>query len=138
VESKQQRVRTWFDFKGTLRTPSNLIGYEESFDFVAGIVRSLQRLQRPIYLAGYGQGGALAMDVALSDAAKIRPVSGVAAFSSYFITHENFSHDALVQTPVFWAHSQRDKEIPFPLAKYGYDVRNSHDLCCDVMFHLTL
>jgi hypothetical protein len=47
-----QRIRTWFDFKGTVRTPSNLIGYEESFEFVAGIVRSLQRLNRPIYLAG--------------------------------------------------------------------------------------
>ncbi len=56
IESKQQRIRSWFDFRGALRTPKNLIGYEESFNFVAEIVRSLQRINRPIYLAGYGQG----------------------------------------------------------------------------------
>jgi hypothetical protein len=39
-----------------VRTPSNLIGYDVSFDFIAGIVRSLQRLNRPIFLSGYGQG----------------------------------------------------------------------------------
>ena len=91
-------------------------------------MRSLQRLDRPLYLAGYGQGGALAMDVALSDASKIKPVNGVAVFSSYFITHENFSHDALVETPVFWAHSQRDTKIPFSMAKYGYEVKRKRKI----------
>jgi hypothetical protein len=62
------------------------------------------------------------MDVALSESANIKPVSGVAVFSAYFITHQNFSHDSLVSTPVFWAHSQRDTKIPFAMAKYGYEV----------------
>jgi hypothetical protein len=59
IETKQQRIRSWYDFRGALRTPKNLIGYEESFRFIAEIVRSLQRVNRPIYLAGYGQGASL-------------------------------------------------------------------------------
>ncbi len=60
------------------------------------------------------------MDVALSMAAEIKPVKGVACFSGYFITHDNFAHDALEETQVLMAHSQKDTMLPFQLASYGY------------------
>ncbi len=61
------------------------------------------------------------MDVALSSASDINAVKGVACFSGYFITHDNFSADALFRTQLLWAHSQKDTMIPFHMAKYGYE-----------------
>jgi predicted esterase len=58
--------------------------------------------------------------VALSEAAGIKPVKGVACFSGYFITHDMFSHESLERTQVLMVHSQKDTMLPFQLASYGY------------------
>merc|ERR1711964_493042 len=46
---------------------------------------------------------------------------GVAVFAGYFITHDGFSSAALRETRVLWAHSQRDKKVPYAGAKYGFE-----------------
>jgi predicted esterase len=126
VATRVKKVRAWYDFTGYVRTPKNLIGYGESFTFISDVVRACLDTGRPVYLSGHGQGGSLALDVALSIRAHLpRPVDGVLVFAGYVITHEaqdgGYSDLALRQTRVLWAHSQRDQKVPWRGAKYGFD-----------------
>jgi predicted esterase len=124
VESRFLRTRRWFDFRGFVRSPKNLVGYEDSFEYVADLVRHLQRLSRPIYLAGFGQGGALAMDVAYSSRSELKsPVKGVVCFSGYFIVHDEQWDTALEQTELLWAHSIKNKKVPYAGAVFGLETQ---------------
>ena len=126
VATRIRKVRAWYDFKGYVRTPKNLLGYAESFDFIRDTVAACLDTGRPVFLSGHGQGGSLALDIALSSRSNLpRPVAGVLVFAGYVITHEEsdggYSNRALRETRLLWAHSQRDKKVPWQGAKYGFD-----------------
>ena len=95
-----------------------------------------------ILLAGFSQGGAIALHTGLRHAENL---AGIMALSTYLPLHEKFQHERSVQnqhTPVFMAHGQFDDIIPLKTAvasktlleKSGYDVEwhdypMPHSLC---------
>jgi phospholipase/carboxylesterase len=95
-----------------------------------------------ILLAGFSQGGAIALHTGLRHAENL---AGIMALSTYLPLHEKFQNERSEQnqrTPVFMAHGQFDDIIPIKTAaatktlleKSGYDVEwhdypMPHSLC---------
>ncbi len=74
-----------------------------------------------IFLAGFSQGGAVALHTALRQA---MPLAGVLALSSYLPLTDTVKIEATSssrQTPIFMAHGNRDPIVPFPL---GFASKN--------------
>jgi phospholipase/carboxylesterase len=75
-----------------------------------------------IFLAGFSQGGAIALHTALRLAV---PLGGVLALSTYLPLMENASKELLEQTkatPVFMAHGRSDPVIPCALGAASRDA----------------
>jgi phospholipase/carboxylesterase len=85
-----------------------------------------------IVLAGFSQGGAIAIQVALRQQP---PLAGLMALSTYLLLADQLKSDAsLVSSlPVFMAHGQMDPVVPFAM---GESAANSlRELGCDVSWH---
>ncbi len=75
-----------------------------------------------IFLAGFSQGGAIALHVALRQSV---PLGGVLALSTYLPLAGNAAREALAgcrATPVFMAHGRDDPVIPSVLGAQSRDV----------------
>ena len=83
-----------------------------------------------ILLAGFSQGGAIALAAGLRHA---HPLAGVIALSTYMPLHEAFAPERSVanaKTPIFWGHGTGDPIVPLTrgvasrdlLQSLGYDV----------------
>ena len=83
-----------------------------------------------IFLAGFSQGGAIALHAALRQAT---PLGGVLALSTYLPLPETATNEALSDskiTPIFMAHGSDDSIVPYNLGitsrnallKLGYNV----------------
>lgn len=95
-----------------------------------------------IFLAGFSQGGAIALHTALRQAA---PLGGVLALSTYLPLLETVQKEILISTtatPIFMAHGRSDPLIPCTLGassrdallKFGYTVQwheyaMAHSVC---------
>jgi phospholipase/carboxylesterase len=74
-----------------------------------------------IFLAGFSQGGAIAVHTALRQTA---PLAGVLALSTYLPLSDSVSAEALPGsriTPIFWAHGRDDPIVPFELGLASRD-----------------
>lgn len=70
-----------------------------------------------IVLAGFSQGGAIALHTALRHKARL---AGIMALSSYLPLRDSLDAEASSNnqdTPIFWAHGQSDPMIPMPLGE---------------------
>jgi len=75
-----------------------------------------------IFLAGFSQGGAVALHTALRQAT---PLGGVLALSTYLPLAETVAHEAQASTrstPIFMAHGRSDSVVPYAL---GASSRNA-------------
>lgn len=75
-----------------------------------------------IFLAGFSQGGAIALHTALRQTA---PLGGVLALSTYLPLVENAIDEASVharQTPIFMAHGRSDPVVPYALGAASRDT----------------
>ncbi|HYR05095.1 MAG TPA: alpha/beta fold hydrolase [Gallionella sp.] len=75
-----------------------------------------------IFLAGFSQGGAIALHTTLRQAV---PLGGVLALSTYLPLIENIAHEASVntrQTPIFMAHGRSDPVVPYTLGAASRDT----------------
>lgn len=75
-----------------------------------------------IFLAGFSQGGAIALHTALR---QIAPLGGVLALSTYLPLAENIVQEASVharQTPIFMAHGRSDQVVPYALGAASKDT----------------
>lgn len=75
-----------------------------------------------LFLAGFSQGGAIALHCGLRHAA---PLGGILALSTY-LPLANTLKDDVPQThvapPIFMAHGRNDPIIPYSLAKQSYEI----------------
>ena len=75
-----------------------------------------------IFLAGFSQGGAIALHTALRQTV---PLGGVLVLSAYLLLAENLAYEASVnarQTPIFMAHGRNDPVVPYALGAASSDT----------------
>ncbi len=98
------------------------------------IAREIKRGIAPerIVLAGFSQGGAIAILVALRHQP---PLAGLMALSTYLLLADQLTGDAasLAKLPVFMAHGQMDPVVPFAMGEKA--ANTLRELGCDVSWH---
>ncbi|MBF0253639.1 MAG: carboxylesterase [Candidatus Omnitrophica bacterium] len=78
-----------------------------------------------IFLAGFSQGGAVALHTGLRLA---EPLAGVIALSCYVMLPKKAlseCRDACLQTPVFMAHGKSDEVVPFDIGESSRELLES-------------
>ncbi len=86
-----------------------------------------------IFLAGFSQGGAIALHTALRQQV---PLGGVLALSTYLPLAESVPEEALadaLRTPVFMAHGRSDQVVPYALGAASRKMLE--ELGCTVEWH---
>jgi phospholipase/carboxylesterase len=84
-----------------------------------------------IFLAGFSQGGAIALHTGLRQAEKL---GGILALSTYLPLHERFTTEAsstAKDTPIFMAHGRNDPVVPYSLGKSSRDLLQQQDYQVD-------
>ncbi len=82
-----------------------------------------------IVLAGFSQGGAIALHTALRFPLRL---GGVMALSTYLPLHARLpveAHDANQNTPIFMAHGIYDDVISLDMSKASRDLLQNHQYC---------
>jgi phospholipase/carboxylesterase len=141
-------MRAWYDIKmnDISRLPDEA-GIRESQAAVERLIaREASRGMDSsrIVLAGFSQGGAIALQVGLRHASRL---GGIAALSTYLPLQESLDAEASSAnraTPIFMAHGTEDPIVPIQLAELsrselkrrGYDVEwhawpMPHAVCAD-------
>ena len=142
------RMRAWYDIVGMdFATRADAEGIEASLVQVdALIARELERGISPdrLLLAGFSQGGAIALSAALR---RSQPLAGVIALSTYLPGIEQARQHLAgpaTQQPVFMAHGSGDPVIPLihaersaqALGELGFSVEwnrypMGHQVCAE-------
>ncbi len=131
------RMRAWYDIVDfDLANRADEAGVEQSIVQVEALVaaevaRGVPRSR--VFLAGFSQGGAVALAVALRSAT---PLAGVVALSTYLPAARTASTH-LVQgasaQPVFMAHGMQDPVVPFAAGQQSAATLRSFGFTVD--FH---
>lgn len=144
-------MRAWYDVKwGDLEGQSKQAdeqGLRSSQAAIGQLIaREISRGIKPqsIVLAGFSQGGAVALQAGLRFPQRL---AGVMALSTYLPLGESFAQEATAEnhkTPVFMAHGTQDGVVPYQmgarsrdvLAQAGYDVEwheypMQHSVCLE-------
>lgn len=121
-----QRMRAWYDIKGLDRLAvQDEQGIRESAAQIdALIARETERGIAPghIVLAGFSQGGAIALYAGLRRA---EPLAGIMALSTYLPMHDRFAAEraqASATVPVLMMHGSADQVLPCELGKHSRDL----------------
>lgn len=114
-------MRAWYDILSLTSARGNdREGIVDSVNAVAGLVRrEIDRgiPSQRIILAGFSQGGAIALQLALRFP---EPLAGVIALSSYLLFDdrlESQQHQANAALAAFVAHGSNDPVVPFALGE---------------------
>lgn len=115
----------WYDIK-ELHTAAgyDLAGVKESAAALAALVKRENERGvacERIVLAGFSQGGAIALYAGLRHA---EPLAGILALSTYLVEAEPLATErsaANRSVPIFQAHGNADPMIPAVLARAGHD-----------------
>ena len=126
-------MRAWYDVKwgdlegrgkeadeNGVRASQAAIGQLIDHEISSGIAAE------KIILAGFSQGGAVALQTALRYPLRL---AGVMALSTYLPLAESFEQEATAQnrtTPVFMAHGTQDPVVAYPLALRSRDILLAH------------
>jgi phospholipase/carboxylesterase len=127
-------MRAWYDIAGSsIDAQQDAAGIRASQSSVEALIaQEMARGTAPhnIFLAGFSQGGAIALHTALRQAS---PLGGVLALSTYLPLADSAARELLAgtkATPIFMAHGRSDPVIPCALGavsrdalvKFGYAV----------------
>lgn len=112
-------MRAWYDIRDNAIRREDEAGVRESQSQVEALIaRELSRGigSRRIVLAGFSQGGAIALHTALRHRA---PLAGILALSTYLPLADTLEREAVDENraiPVFMAHGRADPVIPLARA----------------------
>jgi phospholipase/carboxylesterase len=111
------RMRAWYDIIGIdRRSAEDFSGIQASAEAVTALIRAENARGIPssrIVLAGFSQGGAMALHLATRFPEKL---AGVIALSCYLPLAKEFASErssANLATPIFMAHGSQDPVVPF-------------------------
>ena len=112
-------MRAWYDIIGIdRRSAEDFAGIKASADGVADLIKAENQRGVPterIAIAGFSQGGAMALHIATRYPEKL---AGVIALSCYLPQSRELAtakSPANQATPVFMAHGTQDPVVPYPL-----------------------
>jgi predicted esterase len=112
---------SWFDLHDVEdRRPEYLHGYETSLVHIHKIVESLHPLGRPIILAGFSQGAAMALAAAYTLHKNPAPVWGCFAASGYSVPF-NAKRAAVRTTRLMAVHGALDPVVPYGWGRKSFD-----------------
>ncbi len=130
-------MRGWYDIQElTFALKEDLIGIQrsaQSIDLLIEREQSLGIKSERIVLAGFSQGGAMALHTGLRFP---KPIAGIVALSGYLplaSTLENERTAVNQSTPIFMAHGTFDSIVPFSLAQLSQQKLEA--LGCAVHWH---
>jgi phospholipase/carboxylesterase len=110
----------WYRFLGRNRPdPESFEGSQRQLgDFLAALPSTLPVKTRPLVLAGFSQGGVMAMAYALRNPGTVPLVMN---FSGFLADHPSVvpTAETVSGTRFFWGHGTADPQIPFDLAVEG-------------------
>lgn len=122
-------MRAWYDIVGVdLTSRQDETGMRASISAVEGLIARENERGVPderIVLAGFSQGGAIALAGGLRHK---RRLAGVIALSTYLPMQESFAHEcseANAATPIFWGHGTGDPIVPLTRGVQSRDVLQS-------------
>lgn len=123
-------MRAWYDIYDLDRKArQDLDGIRQSQAQVEELIAAENERGIPnerIVLAGFSQGGAIALHTGLRVK---RPLRGIMALSTYLPVHDRLlveREDANQQTPIFFAHGQFDPVLPMTMGKASADLLTQH------------
>ena len=123
------RMRAWYDIVAIdRRAPEDEAGIRESAEAIGALVRRERERGVPaerIVLAGFSQGGAMALFTGLRWPERL---AGVVALSCYLPLAESLAlevHPANATVPVFMAHGTMDPVVPTALGAGSRDLLRS-------------
>jgi phospholipase/carboxylesterase len=128
------RMRAWYDVASLDGSVEDEAGIAESARAIRGLIaRERERgiTAERIVLAGFSQGGALALYTALREPERL---AGVVALSSYLplaARLEQEAHPANAAVPVFMAHGSQDPVLPFALGQRSKDLLRARGYAVD-------
>ena len=119
-------MRAWYDIASqSMDAQQDAAGIRASHSLVEELIaREVAQgiAPRNIFLAGFSQGGAIALHTALRQAV---PLGGVLALSTYLPLAEAVARELLDQskaTPIFMAHGRNDPVVPYALGVFSRDA----------------
>jgi phospholipase/carboxylesterase len=144
------RMRAWYDIYQLGGGPEDEAGIRSSQRLLEELIeRERKSGMKRIVLAGFSQGGAIALQTALRHR---EPLAGVLALSTYLPLHgsvEAERSDASRRLPIFMAHGLYDDIIPLAraeqsrqaLERLGYEVEwhtypMPHSVCPQEIVHI--
>jgi len=117
-------MRAWYDIFGfDARAPQDEAGIRRAIDAVAALIAREHERGVPserIVLAGFSQGGAIALAAGLRHA---QPLAGIVALSTYLPISATLAPErsaANARVPIFWGHGSAD---PVVALQRGLDSR---------------
>jgi len=119
-------MRAWYDISGqSMDVQQDIAGIRASQSLVEALIAqelALGIAPGNIFLAGFSQGGAIALHTALRQTI---PLGGVLALSTYLPLAGNAKDELLDQTRqtrIFMAHGRNDPVVPYTLGLYSRDA----------------
>jgi len=123
------RMRAWYDIRSlSASRDQDEAGIADSSDLIAALIERERQRGIPaarIVLAGFSQGGAMAVQVALRYPERL---AGLMALSAYLLFPERLAaeaHPANRDLPVFMAHGTLDPVVPYAMGRESARVLQS-------------
>jgi phospholipase/carboxylesterase len=119
------RMRAWYDIVAIdRRAPEDETGIRESAEAIGALVRRERErgiASDRIVLAGFSQGGAMALFTALRWPERLAGVLALSCYLPLAATLPAEAHPANAALPVFMAHGTSDPIVPLPLGEGSRD-----------------
>jgi phospholipase/carboxylesterase len=119
-------TRAWYDiYSLTNLNREDKAGVYESAALISRLVQDEIDRGVPanrIILAGFSQGGAMALYTGMRQAHKIAGILGLSCYLPLISEHENTIHAANIETPTLIIHGTQDMTLPIFIGKLGHDV----------------
>jgi phospholipase/carboxylesterase len=120
------RMRAWYDLVGNElpRLRHDEAGIRSSARAIEALLRREKDRGVPaerIAVAGFSQGGAMALHVGLRHGERL---AGIVALSSFLVLPDALPAEASAEnrgTPVLWCHGTDDPMVPEPMGRIGRD-----------------
>jgi phospholipase/carboxylesterase len=119
-------MRAWYDIKGlALQSEQDAAGIHASQQVIQRLIQAELDAGIPaqrIVIAGFSQGGAIALQTALRYPQRL---AGVMALSTYLPLHDTLAGEASAanrDVPILMCHGQQDSVVPLQLGKLSLDL----------------